>query len=82
VTNATVTSVDGKPGARDLHLAYGDQSITVTVPDSAPVVTFAPAALADLKRGAAVFVLATPGTRDQVGAVTVVVEKNGVKPPM
>jgi pimeloyl-ACP methyl ester carboxylesterase len=82
VTNATVESVVEKPDARDLHLHYGDQSITVTVPDTAPVVTFAPAARDDLKPGAAVFVLATPAAQNHTDAATVVVEKDGVKPPM
>jgi pimeloyl-ACP methyl ester carboxylesterase len=82
VTNATVASVAEKPGSRELQLAYGEQTMTVTVPDTAPVVTFAPAARPDLKPGAAVFVLATPAAHDQLNAAAVVVEKNGVKPPL
>ena len=82
MTGATVTSITDKQGARDLNLSYGDKTLTISVPASAPVVTFAPAAFDDLKPGAAVFVLAVPGDHGQVDAASVLVEKNGVKPPL
>jgi len=82
MTGATVTSVTEKPDARELNVSYGDKTLTVSVPNSAPVVTFAPAAFADLKPGAAVFAVVVPSDHGQMSAVSVVVEKNGVKPPM
>jgi pimeloyl-ACP methyl ester carboxylesterase len=82
MTGATVTSITEKPGARDLNVAYGDETLTVSVPNAAPVVTFAPATAADLNPGAAVFAVAAPGAHGKMAAVSVVVEKNGVKPPM
>jgi hypothetical protein len=82
MTGATVTSITDKQGARDFNLSYGDKTLTISVPESAPVVTFAPAAFDDLKPGAAVFVVAVPGDHGQINAASVVVEKNGVKPPM
>ena len=82
MTGATVTSVTEKPDARDLNVSYGDKTLTVSVPNSAPVVTFAPAAFADLKPGATVFAVVTPSDHGHMSAVSVVVEKNGVKPPM
>ncbi|MFM0125746.1 alpha/beta hydrolase [Paraburkholderia sp. RL18-101-BIB-B] len=42
MTGATVASVTEKPDARDLNVSYGDKTLTVSVPNSAPVVTFAP----------------------------------------
>ncbi|MGH8783164.1 alpha/beta fold hydrolase [Paraburkholderia sp.] len=81
-TVTSVTSVTGKPDARDLNVSYGDKTFIVSVPKSAPVVTFAPATAADLKPGAAVFVIAVPSDHGQISAASVVVEKNGVKPPM
>jgi pimeloyl-ACP methyl ester carboxylesterase len=82
MTGATVTSVIEKPDARELNVSYGDKMLTVSVPGAAPVVTFAPAAFADLKPGAAVFAVAVPSDHGRTSAVSVVVEKNGVKPPM
>lgn len=82
MTGATVTSVTEKPDARELNVSYGDKTLTVSVPNSAPVVTFAPAAFADLKPGAAVFAVVAPSDHGQMSAASVVVEKNGVKPPM
>ena len=82
MTGATVTSVTEKSDARELNVSYGDKTLTVSVPNSAPVVTFAPAAFADLKLGAAVFAVVVPSDHRQMSAVSVIVEKNGVKPPM
>ncbi|MFL9910938.1 alpha/beta fold hydrolase [Paraburkholderia sp. RL17-337-BIB-A] len=82
MTGATVTSVTDKPDARDLNVSYGDKTLTVSVPSSAPVVTFAPATFADLKPGTAVFGVVSPSDHGQMSAVSVVVEKNGIKPPM
>ncbi|MFP3554145.1 alpha/beta hydrolase [Paraburkholderia sp. SIMBA_049] len=82
MTGATVTSVTEKPDARDLSVSYGDKTLTISVPTSAPVVTFAPAAFADLKHGAAVFAVVAPSDHGQLSAASVVVEKDGVKPPM
>jgi pimeloyl-ACP methyl ester carboxylesterase len=82
MTGATVASVTEKPDVRDLNVSYGDKTLTVSVPNSAPVVTFAPAVFADLKPGAAVFAVVVPSDHGQMNATSVVVEKNGVKPPM
>jgi DUF917 family protein len=53
----------------------------VTVPENVPVVTFAPATRDDLKAGKQVFVVASPAGA-QYSAQRIVVEKDGVKPPM
>jgi pimeloyl-ACP methyl ester carboxylesterase len=82
MTGATVTSVTEKSDARYLNTAYDDKTLTISVPKSAPVVTFAPASAVDLKPGAAVFALAAPSAHGQMVATSVVVEKNGIKPPM
>jgi hypothetical protein len=63
-------------------VSYGNKTLAVSVPNSAPVVTFAPAAFADLKPGASVFAVVVPSDHRQMSAVSVIVEKNGVKPPM
>ncbi|MFL6708472.1 MAG: hypothetical protein ACJ8HI_09720 [Massilia sp.] len=81
MTNANVeTSLDSVNG-RTLKLAYKGGTKEVVVPAGTPVVTFAPATRADLIVGKKVFVIAT-----QDGAVMnagrIVVEKDGVVPPM
>lgn len=81
MTNANVeASLDSVKG-RTLKLAYKDGFKEVTVPAGTPVVTFAPASLADLVVGKKVFVVASQGA-DGMSAGRIVVEKDGVAPPM
>ncbi len=83
MTNANVTAVvDAKTG-RDLTLTYQGGSQQITVPTDAPIVTFAPAARADLKPGAYVLIFAaTPNAEGKLSASRVTVGTNGVNPPM
>ena len=48
MTNANVDTVVVGSSGRELKLSYKGGTNTVTVPDNAPVVTFAPATRADL----------------------------------
>ncbi|WP_277186448.1 hypothetical protein [Caballeronia sp. BR00000012568055] len=81
MTNANVDQVVQGTSGRDLKLSYKGGNNSVTVPENVPVVTFAPATRDDLKAGKQVFVVATPNGSDYA-AQRVVVEKDGVKPPM
>jgi len=82
MTNATVadavTSVDG----RSLKVAYEGGEKTIDIPDATPIVTFAPATVADLVAGATVFVPAEVADDGTISAHTVVVGTKGVVPPM
>ncbi len=81
MTNANVeASLDSVRG-RTLKLAYKDGVKEVLVPAGTPVVTFAPASRADLIVGKKVFVSATQ-SGDAMNAGRIVVEKDGVAPPM
>ena len=82
MTNANVDSIVEGTSSRDLKLSYKGGSITVTVPANVPVVTFAPATRADLTPGKKVFLVATPSQQGAFVAQRVVVEKDGVVPPM
>ena len=82
MTNANVDTVVEGTSGRDLKLSYKGGSNTVTVPTNAPVVTLAPATRADLIAGKKVFVIATPANGGAHNAQFVVVEKDGVAPPM
>jgi hypothetical protein len=81
MTNANVVSVVTGTRGRELNLSYKGGSSTVTVPENVPVVTFAPATHDDLKPGKKVFVVASPAGSD-FAAQRIVVEKDGVAPPM
>ena len=81
MTNANVDQVVEGTSGRDLKLSYKGGSNAVTVPQNVPVVTFAPATHDDLKPGKQVFVIAGPAGSDYI-AQRIVVEKDGVKPPM
>ena len=60
MTNANVDTVVTAKNGRELKLSYKGGTKVVTVPESAPVVTFAPATRADLTVGKKVFVLTRP----------------------
>ncbi|USU05641.1 hypothetical protein NF699_02770 [Sphingomonadaceae bacterium OTU29LAMAA1] len=81
MTNASVTSKVKGVNGQTVSLSYSGGQKNITIPPSAPVVTFAPATSADLKPGARVFVGAEVAGGKLV-AHQVVVGKNGVVPPM
>jgi hypothetical protein len=82
MTNANVDMVVQGTSGHDLKLSYKGGSNTITVPDNVPVVTLVPATRAELTTGKKVFVVATPATAGTYGGKFVVVEKDGVAPPM
>jgi hypothetical protein len=82
MTNANVDTVVQGTSGRNLKLSYKGGSNEVTVPPNVPVVTFIPAARTDLTAGKKVFVVATPAAQGAFEAQRVVVEKDGVAPPM
>jgi hypothetical protein len=81
MTNANVDMVASGVNGRVLTLSYKGGSKEVFVPENTPVVTFAPAMRADLIVGKKVFVIAT-GSSSSYTAGRVMVEKDGVAPPM
>jgi hypothetical protein len=82
MTNANVDTVVQGTDGRNLKLSYKGGSNEVTVPPNVPIVTFTPAARSDLAPGKQVFVVAKPASQGSYSALRVVVEKNGVVPPM
>ncbi|MFM0349700.1 hypothetical protein [Paraburkholderia sp. RL17-347-BIC-D] len=82
MTNANVDTVVQGTSGRDLKVSYKGGSNTITVPDNVPVVTLLPATRAELTTGKKVFVVAMPMTGGTYGGQFVVVEKDGVAPPM
>lgn len=82
MTNANVDSVVQSTSGRDLKLSYKGGTNVVTVPPNVPVVTFTPAGHSELTPGKKVFIVATPASQGTYIAQRVVVEKDGVVPPM
>ncbi|WP_261543331.1 hypothetical protein [Burkholderia multivorans] len=82
MTNANVDTVVQGTRGRDLKLSYKGGSNTITVPADAPVVTLVPATRADLSTGKKIFVVAAPGRDGAYDGRQIVVEKDGVAPPM
>jgi hypothetical protein len=82
MTNANVDAVVQSTSGNDLHLSYKGGTNTVTVPANVPIVTFIPAAPIDLLAGKKVFVVATVDSGDRYTGLRIVVEKDGIVPPM
>jgi len=82
MTNANVDTVVQGTSGRNLKLSYKGGANEVTVPPNVPIVTFIPAARTDLTPGKKVFVVATAASQGAFVAQRVVVEKDGVAPPM
>ena len=82
MTNANVDTVVTGASGRDLALSYKGGNNTVTVPENVPVVTFAPATRADLTMGKKVVVVFTRAQQGLFEAHVVLVEKDGVLPPL
>ena len=81
MTNANVETVMSGVEGRTLHRSDKGGSKAVVVPENTPVVTFAPATRADLVAGKKVFVVAKD-TSPGLSATRIIVEKDGVAPPM
>ena len=82
MTNGTVKGQVTASSGQELSIAYKDSGNKVVVPPGIPIVTPAPASRDDLKAGAAVFVAANKSPEGKWTAARVLVETNGVAPPM
>ena len=82
MTNANVDTVVQGTSGRDLKLSYKGGSNSINVPANVPVVTLIPATRTDLTTGKKVFIVATPEKDGTYDGKVVVVEKDGVVPPM
>jgi hypothetical protein len=83
MTNANIESAVASSDGRELVLKYKDGEKKFIVPANVEVVMFAPAAVADLKPGEKIFVVAGKKQADgSILAPSIVVGRNGVNPPM
>ena len=82
MTNANVDTAVQSTHGRELTMSYKGGSKVVDVPENVPVVTFTDATRADVVAGKKVFVIAKADGPGKYTAMRVVVEKDGVAPPM
>ncbi|HEX2890621.1 hypothetical protein [Vineibacter terrae] len=84
MTNGTVATVTEAAHGRVLKVAYkgAEQPIEITVPPSAPIVTFAPGSPDLLKPGNHMFASVTKGPGGDLSAARVLVGIDGLVPPM
>jgi hypothetical protein len=83
MTNANVESEVASSDGKTLVLKYKDGEKTFSVPASTIIVSYSPAAMADLKPGEKIFVAAANKQPDgTLVAPRVTVSRGGVNPPM
>ena len=81
MTNANVDTVVETQKGRDLTLSYKGGTKQISVPENVPIVTFQPANAGDLTVGKKAFVVAGK-EGEKYKALRIIVEKDGVAPPM
>lgn len=82
MTNATISGVTTINDGGQITLNYGDENVTMTIPDDAPVISFGPGDAALLAPGADVFIIAMQAEDGTLSTNRVIAESNGIKPPM
>ncbi|MDH2327365.1 hypothetical protein QCN27_10845 [Cereibacter sp. SYSU M97828] len=82
MTNATISGVTTVNDGGQITMKYGDQDVTMTIPDDVPVISFGPGDEALLAPGADVFIIAMQAEDGTFSTNRVIAESNGIKPPM
>jgi hypothetical protein len=82
MTNANVDTAVQSTNGRELTMSYKGGTKTVLVPEGVPVVTFTDATRADVLPGKKAFIVAKMVEPGKYTAMRVVIEKDGVAPPM
>ena len=82
MTNANVEQVVSAVNGRTLTLKYKDGEKKITVPASAPIVTYVPGDKSDIKPGAKVFIVAVKQADGTLQGRAWRIGRDGVTPPM
>lgn len=82
MTNATISGIAAGSSDNQITMTYDDKTVTMDVPESAPVVAFGPGDASLLAKGSEVFIVAMKDDDGTLTADRVIAETNGVKPPM
>jgi hypothetical protein len=81
MTNGSVTAASTKGAVKQITVTYKGGEQTILVPPTAPIVTFQPGAMSDLKTGSVVFIIATKDD-GKITADRINIGTEGVNPPM
>lgn len=82
MTNANVEQVVSAVDGRTLTLKYKDGETKITVPATAPIVTYVPGDASDIKPGAKVFIVAVKQADGTLQGRAWRIGRDGVTPPM
>lgn len=82
MTNATISGVAEGSSDNQITMKFEDKTVTMEVPETAPVVAFGPGDASLLAKGKEVFIVAMKGDDGSLSTDRVIAETNGVKPPM
>jgi hypothetical protein len=82
MTNATVTATVASASGSDLEVSFKGKKVNIKVGPDTPIVTFATATRMEAMAGLYVLVFAARDASGTLTANRVVLETNGVKPPM
>lgn len=83
MTNATVQETVSGVDGQTISVKYKDGEKKIVVPKDAPIVTYVPGSVADLKPGTKIFIVAAARQPDGTfSAARVNVGKDGLTPPM
>jgi hypothetical protein len=82
MTNATVSNAVKDVDGRNITVTFHGKEKTISVAEDTAIVTFGPAAQADLKPGMTVFVPSQKGEDSSLSAGSVIAGTNGIVPPM
>jgi hypothetical protein len=82
MTSATVSYAVKSPDGRTLTISYHGLERRIAIAEGTPVVTFAGASRTELTAGASVLIPAEPSADGILTARLVIVDANGVVPPM
>jgi hypothetical protein len=82
MTNANVDAIVDAKSGRDLKLSYKGGQQEIAIPPDARILTYGPAARADVQAGKKTVVNATDDGQGHYAATRIAIEKDGVAPPM
>lgn len=82
MTNANVDAIVVSKEGEELTLSYKGGTQKIIVPQGVPIITFTPADKSLLKTGAQVFIVAQQTADGNLAALSILIGKDGMKPPM
>jgi hypothetical protein len=82
MTNGSVSEAVKSVDGTVVTVVYHGQTKKISITPGTPIVTFAPATVADIKPGVAVFIPGQQADDGKISTARLVIGKDGVVPPM